>query len=124
MGLRQKRGKMKLKKKMGSKTKNDDLVEQLRHTVAERELKDLRSVSRSTLRDFELLGIKTVAQLAQYDAKDLYRKLCKLSEDRHDICTQDVLNAAIAQAKDPALAEEKCDWWYWNRKRQKSKDPF
>jgi hypothetical protein len=82
-----------------------------------RTLKDLASVGSVTLKDFTLLGIKTVEDLAKCEAKKLYAQLCRLSKDRHDICTQDVFSAAIAQAKNPKLAKEKCDWWYWNRRR-------
>jgi predicted flap endonuclease-1-like 5' DNA nuclease len=85
-----------------------------------RQLKDLTSVSRATLKDFELLGITTVDELARQEPKELYRKLCKLSKDRHDLCTEDVFSAVIAQAKNPKLAAEKCDWWYWNRRRQRA----
>jgi len=73
------------------------------------------------LRDLQLLGITTVAELSKCEAKTLYAKLCQLSEERHDPCMEDVLNAAVAQAKNPELAKEKCDWWYWNRRRKKKR---
>jgi len=88
--------------------------------VDPRQLKDLISVARATLKDFEVLGIKTVSELAQQEAKGLYKKLCKLSAERHDACTEDVFTAAIAQAKNPKLSAEKCDWWYWNRRRKRA----
>ena len=108
-------------KRKQSRPKAADPVPQVKtEAVDQRQLKDLASVARATLKDFELLGIKTVAELAQQEAKGLYKQLCKLSGERHDICTQDVFMAAIAHAKNPKLSAEKCDWWYWNRRRSRS----
>lgn len=85
-----------------------------------RQLRDLVSVNRLIMKDFEALGIKTVAELARHEPKELYRKLCRLSRERHDVCTEDVFSAMIAQAKNPQLDPQKCDWWYWNRRRQRA----
>jgi len=30
----------------------------------------------------------------------------------------DVFRAAVAQARDPRLPAEQCQWWYWSRKRK------
>lgn len=84
----------------------------------ERTLKDLCSVGKATLKDFEVLGIKTVKQLARQDANNLYKRLCKKTKLTHDPCCLDVFMAAIEQAKDLNLAKEKCQWWYWSRKRK------
>ena len=77
-----------------------------------RELSDLVSVGPAALSDFELLGIKTVPALADCDARELYDRLCALTGVRHDPCCEDVFSAAIAQAKDPGLRAEQCQWWY------------
>ncbi len=86
-----------------------------------RTLKDLRSVGPATLRDFELLGIHTVAQLKQKNAQRLYDQLCKLTGQRQDPCVLDVFSCAIAQAKDPDLPAEQCDWFYWSKVRKKAR---
>lgn len=69
----------------------------------ERRLEDLISVGPAMLRDFELLGIRNVAQLAQADPRSLYRKLNVVTRRHHDICVLDVFRAAVAQARNPRL---------------------
>ncbi len=84
----------------------------------ERKLEDLVSVGPAIRRDFELLRIRTVSQLARRDAEDLYRRLNRKTGTRHDPCVLDVFRAAIAQARDPDLPREQCQWWYWSRLRK------
>lgn len=86
--------------------------------VDSRCLEDLISVGPAMLRDFELLGIRTVAQLARSSPRRLYAKLCRLTGERQDICCLDVFNAAVAQARNPNLPAEESVWWYWSRKRK------
>ncbi len=83
-----------------------------------RRLADLISIGPAMLRDFELLGIRSVAQLARQDPSRLYRKLERLTGQHQDICVLDVFQAAAAQARNPRLPAEKCQWWYWSRKRK------
>lgn len=84
----------------------------------QRRLEDLISVGPAMLRDFELLGIRTVQQLAQRNPAKLYQQLCRATGQRIDICCQDVFSAAVAQARDPFLPAEQCQWWYWSRQRK------
>ena len=79
-----------------------------------RQLRDLYSVGPATVRDLKLLGITRVEQLAGRDARKLYDRLCRLTGKRCDPCLMDVLSAAIAQAQDPGLPQEKRKWWYWS----------
>ena len=88
--------------------------------VQERNLEDLISIGPAMLRDFELLGIRSVKQLARQDATRLYHKLCRITGQRVDICCQDVFSAAIAQARNPLLPAEQSQWWYWSRLRKAS----
>ena len=83
----------------------------------ERQLQDLISVGPSIAEDFGRLGIRGVAQLARQDPRKLYERLCRAKEERIDICCLDVFTAAVAQARDPLLPAEKCQWWYWSRQR-------
>ena len=83
-----------------------------------RELSDLRSVGAATLRDFELLGICSVTQVARRDPEELYKQLHARTSQRQDVCCLDVLRAAVAQARNPNLPAEKCNWWYWSRLRR------
>jgi predicted RecB family nuclease len=85
---------------------------------AQRRLDDLISVGPAMLRDFEMLGIRSVKQLAKQEAKKMYGKLEKLTGQHQDICLLDTFEAAVAQARNPRLPVEKCEWWYWSRKRK------
>jgi Pathogenicity locus len=84
-----------------------------------RKLSDLISVGPAMLRDFEILGVRSVSQLARRNPERLYESLCRVAPQHQDICCLDVFCAAVAQAKDPQLPAEQCQWWYWscNRKR-------
>jgi predicted RecB family nuclease len=84
-----------------------------------RELEDLVSVGTAMRRDFELLGITTVTELARHDPEALYRELCRKTRTHQDPCVLDTFHAAVAQARDPTLPFEKCQWWYWSRLRKK-----
>ncbi len=86
--------------------------------VQERRLNDLISIGPAMLRDFELLGIRSMQQLARQNPVRLYRKLCRITGQQVDICCQDVFHAAVAQARDPLLPAEQCQWWYWSRQRK------
>src|SRR5258708_22069778 len=88
----------------------------------ERELKDLISIGPAMLRDFELLGIRSVKELARQDAKKLYANLGRVEKQHQDICVLDTFEAAVAQAKNPRLAVEKCQWWWWSEKRKKENE--
>lgn len=85
---------------------------------AARQLADLISIGPTMLRDFELLGIRSVAQLAKQNPRKLYDKLGRVAGQHQDICVLDVFEAAVAQARNPRLPAEKCQWWYWSRKRK------
>jgi nucleotidyltransferase/DNA polymerase involved in DNA repair len=83
-------------------------------------LGDLISIGPATLRDFEVLGIRSVAQLAKQDPEKMYAKLGRVARQHQDICVLDVFRAAVAQARDPLLPAEQCQWWYWSKKRKDS----
>jgi hypothetical protein len=86
-----------------------------------RELADLISVGPAMLRDFELLGVRSVAQLARQNPHRLYEGLCRKTGQRVDVCCLDVFVAAVAQARNPRLPAERCQWWYWSRKRNQAR---
>jgi hypothetical protein len=88
-----------------------------------RRLEDLISVGPAVQRDFELLGIRTVAQLARANPRRLYARLCRETGGRQDPCVLDVFQAAVAQARNPRLPAEKCVWWYWSGKRKARRAP-
>jgi len=84
----------------------------------DRKLLELVSVGKKMCADFEMMGIHTVAELARREPAQLYRELCRRTGQRQDPCVLDVFHAAVAQARDPRLPLEKCQWWYWSRVRK------
>jgi hypothetical protein len=88
------------------------------HGEQARSLADLVSIGPAMLRDFHLLGIRTVAQLARQNPRRLYEKLSAIIGQPVDICCFDVFTAAVAQARNPRLPAEQCQWWYWSRLRK------
>ena len=86
----------------------------------ERQLIDLVSIGPAMLRDFELLGVGSVAQLARRNPEKMYEKLCEVTGQAQDICCLDVFRAAVAQAKNPNLPNDQRLWWQWSRKRKAS----
>jgi nucleotidyltransferase/DNA polymerase involved in DNA repair len=88
---------------------------------ATRELGDLISIGPAMLRDFEQLGIRSMAQLARQNPRRLYEKLVRVAGQHQDICVLDVFSAAVEQAQNPRLPAEKCQWWWWSQKRKQAK---
>jgi hypothetical protein len=87
----------------------------------ERQLNDLISIGPAMVRDFELLGVRSVAQLARQDPEEMYRKLGRVAKQHQDICVLDTFRAAVAQARDPRLPAEQCQWWWWSEQRKSGK---
>ena len=87
-------------------------------TTRQRRLDDLVSVGPAMVRDFNLLGVRTVAQLSRRNPEKLYEKLCEITGQAQDICCLDVFRAAVAQARNPQLPAAQCQWWYWSRQRK------
>ena len=83
-----------------------------------RRLEDLISVGRAMVRDFEMLGVRSIAQLARRNPEKLFEKFCEITGQAQDICCFDVFQAAVAQARNPRLPVEQCQWWYWSRQRK------
>ena len=97
------------------------LRQKKRARIGGQQLGDLISIGPAMLRDFELLRIRSVTQLALQSPENLYAKLNRLTGRRQDPCVLDTFCAAVAQAKNPRLPAEKCQWWYWSRKRKTEK---
>ena len=85
-----------------------------------RELRDLISIGPAMVRDFKLLGVNSVADLARQNPESLYKKLCRMTGRNQDICVLDTFCAGVAQARNPRLPAEQCQWWYWSRRRKAS----
>lgn len=85
-----------------------------------RQLRDLVSIGPAMLKDFELLGVRSVRELARCNPERLYEQLCGVTGQRMDICCLDVFRAAVAQARNPRLPAAQKQWWYWSRQRLNS----
>jgi hypothetical protein len=72
------------------------------------------------VRDFELLGVRSVAQLARRNPDRLYRQLGRIAPRHLDICVLDAFRAAVAQSRNPLLPAEQCQWWWWSNQRKKN----
>ncbi|MBZ5642845.1 MAG: helix-hairpin-helix domain-containing protein [Acidobacteriia bacterium] len=83
-----------------------------------RALRDLISIGPAMVRDFKLLGVDSVAKLARQNPEKLYEKLCRITGVLQDPCVLDTFRAGVAQARNPRLPAEQCQWWYWSRKRK------
>ena len=86
--------------------------------AAARQLADLISIGPAMLRDFDMLGIHSVAQLAKQEPRKMYERLNRKAGQRQDPCVLDTFCAAVAQARNPRLPAEKCQWWYWSKIRK------
>jgi hypothetical protein len=84
----------------------------------ERRLRDLRGVGPSIEANLRDLGVATVAQLATRDGHELYAALCRKTHTRQDPCVLDTFRCAVAQARDPRLPADQCNWWWWSRQRK------
>ena len=86
-----------------------------------RKLKDLVSVGKAFLRDFEKLGIHSVEDLKGKNADELFEQLQVITGMRQDPCVHDTFRCAIAQAENPNLPDEQKQWWYWSKVRKGEK---
>jgi hypothetical protein len=87
----------------------------VRRTKPKDALLALANVGPATARDFALLGIATVAQLAKQEPDKLYARLNKLAGRRHDPCVWDTFAATIHQAR----TGEAKPWWHWTAERKR-----
>lgn len=79
-----------------------------------KKLIDLKNVGKATLKDLNLLRIKSVEELSKQEPTDLFHKLEKLTKSRQDPCVWDVFAAIIHEAK----SGEATVWWKWTKKRK------
>ncbi len=86
-----------------------------------RKLADLISIGPAMLRDFEILGVRSVAELARQDPERMYERLGRVARQHQDICVLDTFRSAVAQARDPRLPAEQCQWWWWSEQRKTEK---
>ncbi len=86
--------------------------------MEKRELSDLDGIGPAMLKDFALLKVGTVQELARRNPEKLYEQLCAATGQAQDICVLDVFRCAVAQARNPRLPAAQRNWWYWSRVRK------
>jgi hypothetical protein len=74
----------------------------------------LRNIGAAMLRDFNLLGVTSVSQLAEQKVDELYTRLSLITGSRQDPCVHDTFAAAIHQAK----TGEALNWWAFTALRK------
>ena len=84
----------------------------------DRRLRDLRGVGPSIEADLRRLGVGSVTELSRRDGHSLYEALCDITKTRQDPCVLDTFVCAVAQARNPELPVEQCNWWWWSRQRK------
>lgn len=78
-------------------------------------LTDLPNIGPSMAGDLRLLGINTPQQLIGRDPLQLYRRLCELTQTRHDPCVMDAfLSIADFMAGNPPQP-----WWHYTAERKR-----
>jgi pathogenicity locus Cdd1 protein len=86
-----------------------------------RKLRDLAGIGKSIEANLNSIGVTSVPILASREGDDLYDKLCAKTRTRQDSCVLDTFRCAVAQARNPRLPTEKCNWWWWSRQRKAGK---
>src|SRR5260370_41100126 len=91
------------------------------HFQVTRQLGDLISIGPAMLRDFEWLGIRSVAQLARQNPQGSYARLNRLRGQRQERCGLDVFCAAVGKGRDAGGAVGEDLWGAWSPKRAAGK---
>jgi hypothetical protein len=78
------------------------------------QLRELRNVGKAALQDLEVLGVRTVAQLAQQSPDRLFERLQTITGRKQDPCVWDVFAAAICQARTGVALP----WWEFTLARK------
>lgn len=90
----------------------------MKQNKSSNELMTLKNIGKATYQDLQLLGIKSIKELAKCDPDELYMRIQKITGTKHDLCVWDVFAAIIHEAR----TGEKQAWWHWTsiRKQMKS----
>lgn len=76
----------------------------------------LKWVGPACCKDFELLDIHSIAQLAQANPDELYHRIQEMTGEAHDPCVWDVFACAIDQARGLPVKP----WWFYSKIRKKN----
>lgn len=79
-----------------------------------RKLTDLPNIGPAMAKDFELLGIRTPAQLKGRDPRKLYNELCRRTKSRQDPCVLDTF-ISVVRFMDGGKPRP---WWFYTDERK------
>jgi hypothetical protein len=77
-------------------------------------LEQIPNIGPAMVGDLHLLGISTPQQLIGREPLQLYRQLCKATEQRHDPCVLDTFMAAVDFMNGAAATP----WWHYTAARK------
>jgi hypothetical protein len=77
-------------------------------------LEQIPNIGPAAAADLRLMGITEPQQLRGQDAMGLYKKLCRLTNQRHDPCVLDTFMAAVDFMNGATAAP----WWNYTAQRK------
>lgn len=78
------------------------------------ELIEIPYIGKAMIRDFDLLGIKSVEDLKGKSHQKLYDEMCEIAGTKQDPCVLDTYEMAIHFAE----TGESLPWWHFSRIRK------
>ncbi len=78
------------------------------------DLFEIPYIGKAMVRDFDLLGIKSISDLRGKSHQDLYDQICQITNSIHDPCVLDTYEMAIHFAN----TGESLPWWTFSRIRK------
>lgn len=86
------------------------------HASLVKKFTDIPNIGPAMQKDFEILGIKEPADLANMDPFKMYKNIYKKTGTRHDPCVLDTYMAAV----DFMQGGKPVPWWHFTAKRKKT----
>lgn len=80
-----------------------------------KKLTDLPNIGKASAADLELLGIYSPEDLISTDPVELYKRLCHITQQRHDPCVLDVFISITRFMQ----GEAPQSWWAYTEERKK-----
>jgi hypothetical protein len=84
-----------------------------------KEFQEIPGVGKSIAKDFWHIGLRSISDLKNNNAEDLYWELCKYQRGPVDRCMLYVLRCAIYFASNEEHDAELLKWWNWKDKSSK-----
>lgn len=76
---------------------------------------DIPNIGKAMDRDFKLIGLKEPKELIGSDPYQLYKDLCRITEQKHDPCVVDVFISAVRYMEGGPAKK----WWEFTEERKK-----